>query len=329
MVKKKFPLVSVIVVTHNNNEWLEKSIPSLLSQTYNNLEVIVVDNASGRDVKSFVRKRFPKVRVVVMKENRGFGSGNNAGISAAGGDYVLVSNDDLILEKDCIEKLVAVMEEDNSIGVCQGTIYSYDERSKIESSGKYFNYSGILTGDSVKATKNSDGLVEVFAANAPFIRRSVFDEIGGFDEDFFIYFEEVDLCWRIWLAGHRVVYVPEAGMYHKGGATTSKMKESFIFFNSIRNRIASYIKNLGFPRVVVALVVQVLINLSGALVLLVRGKVKLSVAIGKAWLWNIWHLPAMSAKRRIIQKSRLISDRELFLRVGEPLSLQKLRGLFR
>jgi GT2 family glycosyltransferase len=314
------PLVSAIIVTYNNKKWLERSIPSLLKQTYKQLEIIVVDNASLDQAAQFVGKRFPEVKVLEREVNDGFGAGNNAGIKVAKGKYVLIANEDMVFDKGCIERLVFTLEKDSSICVCQPTIYFYDKRSKVQSTGLFFNYTGMLVGDlriasqHVKRGKHDKSqrrafpekkeLAEIFSAAVPFlVRKDFFEVIGGFDEDFFLYFEEVDFCWRVWLTGRRVVYIPEAKIYHKGGVSTSKLPTEFVFEHSVRNRIQSFLKNMGGARLVIALIWQLLISIGGMFVYLIKRKPRLSWALCKAWAWNIWHFPNIFAKRIRIQRS--------------------------
>lgn len=194
----------------------------------------------------------------------------------------------------------------------------------VESAGKFFNYSGILVGDEKRASLLSPGPVEIFYANAPLLRRAILDRLGGFDEDYFLYFEETDLCWRLWLAGYRVVYVPQARMYHAGGVTASVKPSGFILEQSLRNRINSYVKNAGWQTLFVSLVVQLLVSLGGIIVFLTRGRFGLVSAVFKAWFWNLWHLRKSFAKRGKIQGMRVIGDRELFSRVGDGLPVSRL-----
>lgn len=332
------PLVSAVIVTYNNKKWLEKSIPSLYKQSYSPLEIIVVDNASLDQAADFVREKFPKARVLKRKVNDGFGAGANAGVKLAKGKYVLFANEDMVFDRDYISNLISVMEGDSSIGACQGTIYQIPatgkklkvdnlkkQRLAVQSTGLFFNYTGVLVGDPRRTSPEKKDPVEIFSATAPFLVRKEFIEaIGGFDEDFFLYFEEVDLCWRIWLTGRRVVYVPQAQVYHKGGGSTGKLGTEVVLEYSVRDRIASFIKNLGFGRLFIGLLVQLLTTASGSIIFLLKGQFKLSFAICKAWLWNIWHFPSTSAKRIRIQRSRVISDRGLFRKVSGLLPIDKL-----
>jgi GT2 family glycosyltransferase len=323
--RHSLPLVSAVIVTHNNKEWLARSIPSLLEQSMTSLEIIVVDNASLDHAHEYVHSKFPDVKVVRLKTNKGFGAGVNAGMRAAKGEYILVANEDMIFAGDYLKSLVEVMERDLTVAVCQGTTYFYKRKKEVQSRGLFFNLSGVLVGDKNQASVSGKKPVEIFSATAPFLTRKEFVEaVGGFDEDFFLYFEEVDVCWRIWLNGRRVVFVPGAKAYHVGGGSTSKLPQEFILKESIKNRIQSYLKNLGFERLIIALIIQVIIYSAGWMVLFLRGNFAQSWAILRAWGWNIRHLSSTYAKRLRIQRSRVADDKQIFKRVGGPLPINKL-----
>src|SRR3990170_9051287 len=117
------PSVSAIITTYNNKRWLGRSVASILRQSGVSVEVIVVDNASLDQAARYVREHFPDVRVVELPVNRGFGAGNNAGAKVSKGKYLFIGNDDSVLDRNCTEEMVAVMEKDASIGACQGRIY--------------------------------------------------------------------------------------------------------------------------------------------------------------------------------------------------------------
>lgn len=325
MKKTDSVIVSAIIVTYNNKQWLSKSIPSLLRQEYPQIEVIVVDNASLDNACEYVEGNFGSVKLVKQKTNKGFGVGVNAGVRKAKGKYILVANEDMVFERNYVKRLVAVMEKDSSVGACQGVTYSYDRKSEVQSRGLLFNYSGVLMDDRKGEFNKGTDVSEIFAATVPFlVRKDVFNHLGGFDEDFFLYFEEVDLCWRMWLAGKRVVFTPGAEAFHKGGESTKKLPKGLLLEYSLRSRMQSYVKNLEITRLVIALIVQLLILTVGWFAFLFRGEFRQSLAICKAWSWNVWHLSSICDKRLRIQKSRVISDNKLLARVGSSLPISKL-----
>lgn len=326
----KVPLVSVVIVTHSNKGWLKKSIPSLLKQNYPKVEIIVVDNGSLDKAGDLVEKEYPnKVKVVKLRVNQGFGAGCNVGFEKSKGKYVCFANEDMVFDRDYLAKLVEAMESDRLIGASQGTAYYYDNPDKVQSEGLFFNYSGVLTGnDSGKNKVKKGGVSEIFSAVVPFVvKREAFEKVGGFDEDFFLYFEEVDLCWRMRLLGNKVVLVPEAKVLHKGGTSTRKMDLSLVTEYSIRHRIASFIKNLDFPRMVFGLLVQFVVTTVGWFVFLIRRRFGLAFAVCKAWGWNVWYLPNTMLKRKEVQLRRKITDKKLFESVGSVFPMNHLYDL--
>jgi GT2 family glycosyltransferase len=330
--------VTVIVVAFNNREWLLKCLFSLVKQSYKALEIVVVDNAPKKQTGLWLKKYFPQVKLKENKKNVGFGAGVNAGARLARGKYLLLANEDMLFESDYIEKLVAVMEKDNSVGVCMGTIYQYDKGQnsrlkvqnsrEVQSNGLFFNLSGILTGEKKQGTTSSGKLIEIFSAVVPLmIKRSVFEKVDGFDADFFLYFEEVDLCWRIWLSGKRVVFAPGAKSWHVGGLSARKLKPEIILKHSVRNRIESYCKNLGAWRLFLAIAIQLALTAGGWALFLFRGENRQSWALCQAWCEVGQRLGKIGKKRAVIQAARVISDRELLARVGAGLPWEKIKLL--
>ncbi len=173
--------------------------------------------------------------------------------------------------------------------------------------------------------ENQENDGDIFAATVPFIIRKItYDRVKGFDEDFFLYFEEVDLCWRVWLAGKRVTFVPQAKAMHVGGVSTGKLSSSSVVEFTLRNRLQSYLINLGALRLPIALLMQLLMGALAVVILLLRTKITLSFAVARAFAWNLWHLPRSLSKRTQVQKSRLVEDRDFLLRVTGPIPLNKL-----
>lgn len=216
---------------------------------------------------------------------------------------------------------------------------------KVQSQGLLFNYTGMLAG-SRRASGGSrakrprmqnceetgdqwfesdEEVKEIFAVTAPFcIRKSTYEQVGGFDEDFFLYFEEVDLCWRVWLSGKRVVLAVDARSMHKGGVSTSKLPPQEILEYTVRNRLQSYLINLGWPRIFISFILQLLIGTASVVFLSLQLKLALSLAVVRAWFWNFWHLRRTLVKRFEVQDGRKLSDGELVERVGGSIPVSKL-----
>lgn len=310
-------LVSVVILNWNGKKHLLKCLTSLKSITYKPVEVIVVDNASSDDSVSAVKKSFPWVKIIANTQNRGYSGGNNDGIKASRGEYIFILNNDTQVHRSFVEPLVEIMK-DPSVACVQPKLVYGDKRTMLNAVGSYFTSSGFLYHYGYR--KNADlpqynSRLTIYSAKgaAMMLRKSALDRVGLFDEDFFIYFEETDLCHRLWLAGYTVVYEPTSLIYHYEAVDTHReMENSHIMFLSYRNRIASFIKNLSFESLILLLPTLLFEYIFLSLVYLLQRDWRTSLAMYRALYWNIGMVKAMGAKRVLIQKSRVITDKELF-----------------
>jgi GT2 family glycosyltransferase len=234
------PMISVIIVNYNGKHLLEECLHSLTEQVFKDFEVILVDNASSDGSVEFVRAAFPKVRVVVERENRGYGGGNNAGIRVSKGKYVVFLNNDTKADSRWLTELFAAAEKDERIGMFASRIMNYYDPGIIDNTGLLMYRDGIARGrgrlerHSGKYAKKD----EVFFPSgcAGMYRRNMLDEVGFFDEDFFLYLEDIDIGLRAQLAGWRCLYVPDAVVYHKYSATVGPFSPSKAYLVE-RNRL--------------------------------------------------------------------------------------------
>src|SRR5512138_3034202 len=202
-------MISVIILNFNGKRYLEKCLSSLESQTYRDFEVIVVDNASSDGSVDYLKAGFPLVRIVENKKNLGFAGGTNSGIRRAEGEYILTLNNDTQVDRRFLECLAEPMQSDKSVGVCASKMLLPDGR--INSAGICLSRSGAAWDRGIFEQDHGqyDCQQEVFGAcaGAALYRKEMLDEIGLFDEDFFLYMEDVDLAFRAKLAGWKCVYV--------------------------------------------------------------------------------------------------------------------------
>lgn len=318
--------VAVIIVNWNGLEHLLISLPDLHKQTYKSLTVYVVDNASSDQSVATVREQFPWVKVIVLKQNQGFAGGNNVGIEQAladGHDYIMLLNNDTTFGTSVIGDLVEYMKSHPKVGIAQPKLLLMDHRDTLDSCGSYLSKAGFLlhVGVEEKDGPKYSKAMPMFTIKgaAMMIRRAVLDQVGAFDDDFFAYFEETDLCWRAWLAGWQVYYAPVTTVYHKMGGSTAKIGSPTINFHSNKNRLMSLTKNLAWYNAIwmVPLHVLLVIGFSFFYFAALRGKSGLSIYKGIGW--NITHFAAIMKKRRAIQKSRVMSDKELFAFAVKPI----------
>ena len=306
------PLVSIIVLNYNGKQYLNACLSSLEKTTYENLEVILVDNASTDGSVEFVRKKFPRVRILENKRNLGYTGANNRAARFSRGKYLLFLNNDTKVKPNLITELVSRIEADRSIGICACKQLTYD--------GKGFLNMGLSCDPfawPIKPEREEDIIYSDGASL--FIRKDVFVKLGGFDPKYFIFIDDVDLCWRGLLAGYKVVPVPSAIIYHMAGGTIhggwlkgSKYETSiWRRYLTERNIFRTICKNYGFLTLLLILPAYfVLISLEIALLLLF-GEIKAIKVYPRAILWNIKNARDTLQWRRKVQQLRKLSDREI------------------
>ena len=236
------PKVSVIIVNYNGKKFLEKCLESLCKVNYENFEIIVVDNNSTDGSVELVTKNYPSIILLKLNSNKGFAEPNNIGAKIANGKYLLFLNNDTIVTPNFISEMVQVIENDKKIAICQSLLLKPDE--SVDSSGDFIDHLGIV----YNSTKKTDEIREISSARGAsmLIRKDVFDILEGFDEKFYVSFEDVDLGWRTWMIGYKVILTPKSVVYHVGGQTI-KSKKPEIAFHGFKNQLAMKITNFEPP----------------------------------------------------------------------------------
>jgi GT2 family glycosyltransferase len=238
-------MISIVVLNYNGQRYLDACLASLAEQTYQDFELIVVDNASTDGSVEHLRDHFPQVRLVKNEANLGFAGGTNSGIRAAKGEFILTFNNDAQADRHFLEHIIEPMVDAN-VGSCAAKMLFPDGR--INSAGICFSRSGAAwdRGMFEQDLGQYDLQEEVFGAcaGAALYRKSMLEEIGLFDEDFFLYMEDVDLAFRARLAGWKCIYVPRAKVYHLHGGTAGFGSDLAVYYGN-RNVIWYAVKN--FP----------------------------------------------------------------------------------
>jgi len=238
---KKQPLVSVLVLNWNGAKFLDACIESLLKTRYAPLEIVVVDNCSA-DASVALLEKYPSVKTFVNERNLGYAAGNNAGFARCNGKYIVTLNNDMKVDPDWLHAPVAALERDPSIGLVGCRQMSWHEPAIID--GLYHILRGDLTfypfGTGCRPQDDPrflrEGYVLSVNGGSSVIRKRMLDEIGGFDERFFAYYDEVDLCMKAFVNGWSAYYTPDAVVYHLGSASFKK-DGIFTYFLRERNRM--------------------------------------------------------------------------------------------
>jgi GT2 family glycosyltransferase len=248
MCKETNPCFSVIVLNWNGRHLLQECLTSLRHQSYRDFEVILVDNGSQDGSVDYVRQAFPEARILALASNLGFCGGNNRGIAIARGSYILPLNNDSELESTALEELDrAVRTDPPDVGFWAVRMRRWHQRNLIDNCGTGYSIFG--AGYQIGAGEPDDGAYDepawIFGApgGGACYCRSMLDDIGMFDEDFFYNNEDVDLSFRAQLAGYRCHYVPSAIVYHRGSVTVGPTSDKTVYHIQ-RNMEWAFLKNM-------------------------------------------------------------------------------------
>jgi GT2 family glycosyltransferase len=322
---KNLPLISTVILNWNGKEYLNSCIQSVKRQTYPNIEIILVDNASADDSVETIKNIFSDLRLIINPENMGYGGGNNRGIREAEGRYIFILNSDTEIEKNCFELLWKCIETDQQIGVTTPKILLYDRRNTVDAAGLTIYPDGLSIGRGrLEPQEKYNQSEEVFFGSgcASLYRKEMLEEIGLFDEDFFAYAEDTDLGWRARLAGWKAYYVAEAIVYHHHSKKFGVYSSTKAFLVE-RNRIWVAWKNFPLPVLCLWPFYTLLRYFyQGIATLIQRGasgrfgqessSLLLIPILIKAYLSGLRGLPEILRKRKEAQSKKRISYWEVF-----------------
>jgi len=245
-MNEKNPLVSVIIVNYNGMVYLDECLSSLLAQTHPAIEIIFVDNGSSDGSCEYIMKNFPSVKIITNNENLGFAKGNNIGIKVAKGQLIATLNNDTTVTSRWVEELVGAINSDANVGMCASKMLFMKNAELINSTGICISRSGACWDRGMFEHDNGqyESIDEVFGpcAGAAMYRKSMLEDIGLFDEDFYAYMEDVDLAFRGRLRGWKCLYVPKAIVYHVHGGTAGYVSDYTVYYGN-RNIIWNCVKN--------------------------------------------------------------------------------------
>ena len=238
-------MFSIIIPNWNGAKFLPDCLRSLRRQTFDDFETIVVDNGSEDESLEIVRKEFPEVRVLPLDRNYGFAAACNRGAEEARGDVLVLLNNDTEADPEWLEEIERTLQEHPEAGSIASKILLFDKRNVIHSTGDMMGRDGIPINRGVWEEDKGqyDLYQQVFSAcgAAAAYRREMWEELGGFDEDLFMYLEDVDLAWRAQLRGWKTVFAPRAKVYHRLSATGGGPVASFY---TGRNTILVIVKDM-------------------------------------------------------------------------------------
>ena len=234
-------LVSIIIVNWNAKKYLKECIESLLLQTFTDCEIILVDNASSDDSVSFVKENFSQVKIIQNKDNIGFAEGNNIGIKNSTGKIIVLFNPDAVADKKWLSILVDTLQSSEKIAAVTGKMYYLGDQYGKDA--VFCTWSKINPYSAAPYNFHNNELVskvDYLSGAAMVVKRDVLEKIGLMDSDYFLYFEETDLCARIIRAGYDLMYVPDAIVWHAVSPLSNS--ENKVYYME-RNRFRFALKN--------------------------------------------------------------------------------------
>ena len=298
--------VAVVILNWNGKKFLQDFLPSVFASSYSNLQIIVVDNCSTDDSVQYLRNIgfenyhqnaiAGKKYLIQLPENYGFAKGYNLAMAEIKTEYAILLNSDVEVSADWIEPIIEIMDADPQIAAAMPKILMHAQKNLFEYAGAAggwidkFGYPfcrGRIFGKLEEDLGQYKDSAEVFWASgaAFFVRTKLFNEIGGFDADYFAHMEEIDLCWRLKKANYKIMVCPESTVWHVGGGTLQVESPRKVYLN-FRNSLSTLLKNkeTGLSAIL-SVFIRLLLDGVAGLMFLAKGKFSHIIAIVKAH----WH----------------------------------------
>jgi len=299
----------VIIVNYNAGKHLERCLPALLREVAADSQVILVDNASIDGSIEYVERMLPEVTVIRNQANRGFGQGSNVGARRAEGAYLAFLNPDTVVEPGWLGALIEALEADPQAGLATSKILLLADPAQINTCGNEMHYTGLTLCRGLgmdRGAYSEPAQVSAVSGAAFAIRRDVYEALGGFDEDFFLYMEDTDLSWRARLAGYKCLYVPQSVLHHDYGLRFGPEKT----FYQERNRYLMLLKGLRWQTLLILLpALGIAEVITWSFVLLRERKHRANKL--RAYAWIMTHWGQIMRSRRQTQSMREVPDRDL------------------
>lgn len=299
---------AVVILNWNGKALLETFLPTVVKSCEGLATVVLADNASTDESVTYCRSRFPEVKIVQNQTNGGYAKGYNEALAAIDAELYVLLNNDVATPEGWLKPMIALFKQDSNLGAAQPKILDYHNKT-------YFEYAGASGGfldglgypycrgrifticEEDKDQYNDTVAVDWASGAALFVRKSVFNEVGGFDIDYFAHQEEIDLCWRIRDLGYTIKSCGASFVYHKGGGTLESASPKKTFYN-FRNSLFTILKNEIPSRLLLVILSRLLLDGIAGLRFLFLGKFNHLAAIIKAHFSFYRYSPKMLSKRK-------------------------------
>ena len=307
------PTVSIIIVNYSGRELLEECLKSIFKQTDEDIELIVVDNNSTDDSVNFIEKNYPNINLLKLNKNFGFAVPNNMASKIARGKYLVFLNNDTIVTQNWLSQLLAAMESDKTIAMGQSLLLHPD--GTVDSSGDFIDSLG-RAYSSKDIPKKSRYVLSPRAA-CMIVRKDIFLELGGFDESYFASFEDVELGWKSWLWGYKVILVPTSIVFHHGGKTVKSISKT-ISFHGVKNNLLLRSTNFDFfDRIKSIFLISIIIFFKKFFRISIvsdmdsRFDIPDFNTLFRASIWILKNSNKISNKRKILKSKQIRTNNEL------------------
>jgi GT2 family glycosyltransferase len=315
-------LVSIVIVYWNNARYLQGCLDCLSQQTFQDFEIFIIDNGSMDGGLDNLEEKYPQLKLLIerLPENKGFAWANNLGAKLARGTWLALLNTDAFPKSDWLEKLLDATSRYPDFTFFSSRQIQFHQPDILDGAGDEYHISGLAWRRFYNYPAQTYGLheEEVFSAcaAAALYKREDFLKVEGFDESYFSYFEDVDLSFRLRLAGGRCLYVPQAVVHHVGSASTGKTS-NFAVYHAHRNLVWTFFKNMPGLLFWLYLPLHILVNVLFVASFLLKRR---GTTILRAKWDALLYLPAIIRQRKKIQSSRKVSIRKLRQAMNRELS---------
>ncbi|MDO8497625.1 MAG: glycosyltransferase family 2 protein [bacterium] len=325
--------ISVVIAHRNNFQFISRCVKSIYQERGDIYEVVIVDDFSeGNRTTIFekLRTQFTNLTIIYLPSFQGAAYARNMGVVNSKGEYIFFLDADTEILSEWRNEITKFFEKNEDAGCAQVQLLKSDKKH-IDYGGDYVNQFFLLNErlGEMKDIKKINVQTPIFSGKSAglIVKKSIFESVGGFDNDLQVFFEDTDLCWRIWLAGYKVYYIPSIRVIHhyvSKGKDHAYYVKNKVIMRGARNSISVMMKNKEFPSVILFSIFSVALWSTILFVSLITGNVYKASEIFKGIVFSIFSLPTILKKRRQIQAYRKMSDRSLFNQVGIHIPYQKL-----
>lgn len=315
--------VTVIIVNWNGEAFLARCLVALSTQTLKPHEIILIDNASS-DYSLHIVRQFPSVKLISHSENEGFARGNNIALSSVQTEWVALINPDAFADPHWLEQLLIAANNNPEFDFFSSKLLNALDASILDGEGDAYHISGRVRrlGRGLPTVAGKVVCEEVFSpcAAAALYRSKILFEVGGFDEEYFCYVEDVDLGFRLRLAGYRCLYVPDSVAHHIGCGTTGGSRSNFSLYHGHRNLVWTFVKNMPGILFWTLLPLHILMNLASVAWFTQQGHGEVILRAKRDALKG---LPRMWRKRQLIQRNRATSIFKIWKVLSKQMCISK------